>query len=689
MQFKNSRIMLRIYAIVLCMTMVITAGITGAAPEVLVFAEDNTEDTETIVLSEDLILEETMVIPEGKTVIIRDDGTPRTIDASAVSSGFDVRGKLVILGTSDESLVIKGGTGGTGLGNIATVSGGKLILKSGHLVGGEVDQLYQFGGCVAINEGGSMEMSGGILSDFKAPPVGYLASGVVMIKYNGDFTMRGGVIRDNTSVAGVYALGNMSAPDTTDVNIKIAGGEMSGNYSYRAGSAIQANGKNINLEITDGSFHDNTAEGKGTVAVLHEADVTISGGEFRDNKAKYGGAVAIDGNVGESCEALISGGTYSGNSANSGGAIYVNINGVTLTGGDIHDNKADRWGGGIYVNSKRSILIKNTLITNNTAKRLGGGLWCCPTGGATIRASEGVAIFDNNISETPGAGSDIATVHPQDGNPYQLHLSDRVLGGAKVDYYKDGEVAGGSLQAAVSDARRYNDKDTEASIIKANSVDSYALKAVIDNSGKAAAAKLAELKIYDNEALCGGGIGANGGVFSGYQPPDEENPDTWQMRVTKKWDENVSANDIRPVTVALMINGVEMETVTLSEENNWECEFTNLPDPKTLGSIEAIEKDIDKFIVTSVTETALDRKLITVTLTNHMPPETTGVLDEYEPGEDGTVKGAYESDGTKVKAAVKGASTGDDNSIAIWLFSFVLTSGFLLGMSFRRLRRIR
>lgn|GEM_PF-4511012 len=692
--------------IILSMILLMMIAIAGFGSATAVFADedlsvsdrlqamiDEAGDSVTITLDGDVALDKTIVIPEGKTVTITNDGPGLTIDGSGVNSAFDVYGKLIIAATSDDDLVIKGGKGEREHGNIATLWGGEMILESGHLLGGDVDSLYWYGGCIAINQGGSMTMNGGKLTDFKAAYEGYMASGVVMIRNKGDFTMNGGLISDNTACSTIFALGDTSNPENNDSAIAINGGEFRSNKSYSTGSVIQANGPNITVDIKDGHFHDNESPGKGTVAALHGTNITVSGGLFENNKAKYGGAIAISGNVGDTCDALISGGTFRGNSANSGGAIYINIDGVTLTGGDISNNTADRWGGGIYINSKRSMLIKNAVLTNNTALRLGGGLWCCPTGGATIRASEGVAIFDNSISEEPGAGSDIATVHPVDGNEYQLHLSDRVLGGARVEYYKDGEVEGESLSAAVADAARYNDNAKEATVIKASSVDSYALKAVISDEGKLAANNLADLRIYDNTALCGGGIGANGGVFSGYQPPDEENPDTWSLKVIKKWDDSVEITEIKPVTVALCINGIELESVTLSEENDWQAEFTDLPDPETLESVEVVEKDGDGYAVTySDPVKDEENRTITITVTNSKPTE---VLEESEEPEKPEVKDVEEEPDKTAKAKVKGAEndpkstsakTGDSNSIVSCAMLMILAMTAAAGVFVRRRR---
>ena len=89
-------------------------------------------------------------------------------------------------------------------------------------------------------------------------------------------------------------------------------------------------------------------------------------------------------------EFVMNGGTISGNKAfdgdeendgGCGGGIYIGSDSVVLNAGYITNNTAQRQGGGVYVGSVPYTLhMYNTLVTENTATILGGGLWFCPTG---------------------------------------------------------------------------------------------------------------------------------------------------------------------------------------------------------------------------------------------------------------------------------------------------------------------
>jgi len=60
----------------------------------------------------------------------------------------------------------------------------------------------------------------------------------------------------------------------------------------------------------------------------------------------------------------------------NGSAIYLNTGNVLITNSVISNNRAS-YGGAFYVSGPNSILnISNTFMVNNTAKNIGGGLYC-------------------------------------------------------------------------------------------------------------------------------------------------------------------------------------------------------------------------------------------------------------------------------------------------------------------------
>ena len=76
--------------------------------------------------------------------------------------------------------------------------------------------------------------------------------------------------------------------------------------------------------------------------------------------------------------------------------------------------------------------MSNTLITENTASTLGGGMWFCPTGDAVLHVTNGAAVFGNTAS-AGGADDDFIAV-PANGRTHTTTLADRMLGGGDVQW---------------------------------------------------------------------------------------------------------------------------------------------------------------------------------------------------------------------------------------------------------------
>ena len=151
---------------------------------------------------------------------------------------------------------------------------------------------------------------------------------------------------------------------------------------------------------------------------MGDADVVMNGGTISGNTAyHHGGGVCVAGK---------SGGMGAGESAPCA---------FTMNGGVIAENTAYNSGGGIYLNSNDVTLNKGR-IENNTADIQGGGLWFCPTGDATLSVTNGAAVFDNTAG---GAGDDFVSVW-KSGRTHTSTLANRMLGGGKVDWYKDGGI---------------------------------------------------------------------------------------------------------------------------------------------------------------------------------------------------------------------------------------------------------
>ncbi len=492
--------------------------------------------------------------------------------------------------------------------------------------------LYNAGG-VRVCSNGKFIMNNGTISDIHGG--GQLNTGAVLvIADNNDFfglvgsasfEMNGGVIENNTGYrgSGVYVVGV--------------------EYNNRA-TMIMNDGK-IQNNVCTGWYNNSSFKGAGAgIYIEKNAFVTMNGGSISNNivNGGMGGGVATADvyydtfpNGPNSPEAwtierysryypagfTMNGGIISNNKStmNSvggdggcGGGIYASSNKVTLKGGFIENNEAEKQGGGVYVSSiPYKLKINSALVTGNTASILGGGIWSCPTGDAEVFVTNGVGVYDNKSN---GAGDDVVSVKTK-GKNYVLTLSDRILGGGQVFWYKDGGLANdNSILGNPDGSARYN-ANTKAMPITSikNSRDPYALKAIVSDNTKKLAEDNAKLFIRNNKSARGGGIGTNGGVIMG-----EKNND-FTLKVKKYWngaDESLK----QPIMVYLKIGDTVLDPVKLSKDNNWEAEFKDLPNPDTLNCVSyaVVEDPIPDNFTVEYQEAVIDKdsRVITIGVTN-------------------------------------------------------------------------
>ena len=71
----------------------------------------------------------------------------------------------------------------------------------------------------------------------------------------------------------------------------------------------------------------------------------------------------------------------------------------------------------------------------------------------------------------------------------------------------------------------------------------------------------------------------SGSMNTGYTITNTYTPETTSVKVTKVWEDNNNQDGIRPtsVNVSLLANDEVVETIDLSESNNWQHTFTDLP----------------------------------------------------------------------------------------------------------------
>ena len=468
----------------------------------------------------------------------------------------------------------------------------------------------------------SFTMNGGSISNCTINVGEYGSMATVYTVDGATFTMNGGSIENNKAVGAKY-----DTTVTPGVLVRDgATGTMNEgsilNNSGCRGTALFVTGINderSTFTLNSGTISGNTSPGSsstGVVFVQNAADFIMNGGTISGNTATQGvgGAVAVyDGGLmaGEGGTIQIyntgftmNGSTITGNSARVGGGIYSFSNGSVLNAGTITNNTASDKGGGVYSEGNTqgysTLKMYNAYITDNSATQ-GGGLWFCATGQGKIYINDGAAIAENTAS---GAGDDLvftSTTTRQN----KLTLAPRMLGGGGVDWYRDGavtypEFAENNLNPTVDgSAARYPNAGPEPlATEQVFSGSCLALKTIPVGDGLALAKTMATLTITGNKAEYGGGVGSNGGIEIGH---DEE---TTEVKVKKVW----ASGSPQPITVELLKDGYVIDKVVLSEDNNWEFTFTNLPiggnysvrEPSVPGFVTTVTGDAETgFIITN------------------------------------------------------------------------------------------
>lgn len=218
--------------------------------------------------------------------------------------------------------------------------------------------------------------------------------------------------------------------------------ETSGNLTLD-GLTLTGGGKNSSTKL-DGA------------AVYSKGSFTAKNCKFESNEA---GSVSVAGAGGavnvESGQTTIDNCKFISNNANIGGAVYVGANGKCTIGTEtdqttkIYSNMAKN-GAGIYVASTQSdgcLIDKGTIIGSNNSGELnkaqdfGGGIFVFGTGNCTIK--EGVKIQNNKAQNGGG-------IYNDGGNlTIQGTVSDKVIiSGCKADSSQSGKKKGGGIYIA-------------------------------------------------------------------------------------------------------------------------------------------------------------------------------------------------------------------------------------------------
>ncbi len=220
--------------------------------------------------------------------------------------------------------------------------------------------------------------------------------------------------------------------------------------------------------------------------------------------------------------------------------VYVRGDGAFyMSGGCIQDNEitSPRSGGGVLLcgwnpGSPYAVMTMSgdAVIKENSAY-MGGGMWFCPTGDATLAVTHGAAVYENTAT---GAGDDFVSLS---GSTGIINLADRFLGGGAVEWYRDGGVKGSS-----------GGLNTPPQNIT-GSVDESVPRFDPENPGS----RLTQIS---------GSVEIGTAAVGSSNTPESQKTE---------------------VTVYLKIGDHQLDSVILSPENNWTAAFTQLPDPDTLN----------------------------------------------------------------------------------------------------------
>ena len=551
-------------------------------------------DKETVItLKKHVKLGSTLTIPAGKMIKITSD-EPYTILAK--KSGFSV----LVNVAEGASLELSGKVSLSGRYNKGAIisSRGAVVLSDEAVVCDGAANTVNTGVIDVSGDKASLTMTGGVIEQCELKDA---YCGAVHAKDGAHVVMKGGVIRKNHVSFSADGDGNYLSSTGImlmgDAHLEMSNGSIEDNAGYQGGAVVmysEARNQRASFEMTGGQLVRNRGyklgnrTPSGAVHVEGNAEFTLKGGKIEDNIAysdgKGGGVCVVDRGLqqgGRDHTAFtMKGGSVSGNSASAGGGIYTYSDDVKLSAGEIKDNTARNMGGGVYSEGNEYLVystlhIENALVVDNHAKKQGGGMWFCPTGDAKVYVQNGGLIARNSADE---AGDDLVFTGFKDAK-YKLTLVNRAPGGGKVSWYRDGGLFNpeGTYAETNTEIPRFSpDGGNGEPLSFTDATPNVALKSVMSEDVYNLGRGQTSLTISGNTAERGGGIGANGGVIIG----KSENID---IPIKKVW-ENSRIPHPNKVKVNLKNGDTVIDSITLSESNDWKGSFKGLAKYSESGS---------------------------------------------------------------------------------------------------------
>ena len=353
-------------------------------------AGDSTSTSKTPAESENPTESETPTKPEApkNAAKIGENEYPTVAAAIAAADGSE---SIVLLRDVTENITINksltlnlGGftLTGTGTETVVKISGENLniIVKDGTITGGSTD----YGGGVNIqNVAGTVTLDNCTITKNEASNAG----GGIYIASSGTVKIKNGKITENTATnsgAGIYVTCGVDRNKDGNLSCVLDGVMIETNTSNSTGGGIVASGNHPDAAMVTVEMEDGTS-------ISHNTAKTSLDGYG-------GGGVYITGSA---TRFIMNGGTISDNEALCGAGIHsATRDGLEINGGSIVDNVATGDGGGIYVrryafkDKYDKLLVANgAIVSNNKAKKNGGGLWIGDNLNATIE--KGSQVYNN------------------------------------------------------------------------------------------------------------------------------------------------------------------------------------------------------------------------------------------------------------------------------------------------------
>jgi hypothetical protein len=325
--------------------------------------------------------------------------------------------------TVNDATEISGNTV-TGLGrdyaDEAGLGGGIYNAGTLQVAGGRISRnTSDWGGTGIFNaEGATLTMTGGHVDDntcvmpvetINAVTTGCVGGGIYA---NGDVTISGGSVSHNVAAYFGAGITLQRATQTARPTLTISGGTIADNVTSdfqdaSDGASDGAGGGGIwqdgRLIMTGGTVRGNHSVYGG--GLCSAGDTQISGGLFESNTATSGGGLFVYARQGRETTNTLGGSlSVKGNTATEtgGGATFAGTSVNTLSGGAVTGNTVtgDRdGGGGVRIYSAAALTMSGGEITLNAADKTGGGV---VVGGHFTLT--GGRIAGNTVTRTVGSG---------------------------------------------------------------------------------------------------------------------------------------------------------------------------------------------------------------------------------------------------------------------------------------------